>query len=182
MTSLDSRCANWKEAGALVVSRHDFKVEGLLLSAVVAPKSLLAFARQLYDDGYTLLDISTLEAKEGFFITYHFDSFSEPGRLALRVLADPQEPKVPSLYPIFQGAEWHERESCDFFGIDFTDNPNLVPLLLPDDLGGPPPLLKDPKNLAALSSLKVFGTPQIFDPSWEDIITPPKEPKEPKDA
>jgi NADH-quinone oxidoreductase subunit C len=175
MTSFDSRCDNWKQAGALVVSHHDFKVEGLLMSAVVAPKSLLAFAKQLRDDGYTLLDISTVQVKEGFFITYHFDSILEPGRLALRVLVDADKAKVPSLYSIFQGAEWHERESYDFFGIEFIDNPNLVPLLLPHDLGCPPPLRKDPQNLASLVSLGVFGKPEVIDPSFEDIINPPKE-------
>ncbi|MDR1487217.1 MAG: NADH-quinone oxidoreductase subunit C [Deltaproteobacteria bacterium] len=177
MTSLDGRHAQWKETGALVVSRHDFKTEGLWLSAVVPPKSILTFAKQLCDDGFTLLDVSTIETKEGFFVTYHFDSFQEPGRLALRVLLDPQKPQVPSLYPIYQGAEWHERESFDFFGVEFVDNPNLVPLLLPDDLQGPPPLRKDPKNLASLSLLGVFGKPEILDPQWADIINPPKEPK-----
>jgi NADH-quinone oxidoreductase subunit C len=166
-TRLESLAARWRAGGALVVCRHDFKSTGLLLSAVVPGTSLVAMARDLRGDGCTLLDVSGLEAAEGFLVTYHFDSVTEPGRLALRVLAPRDRPRVPSLWPVFQGAEWHERETADFFGLAFLGNPNPVPLLLPDDFDGPPPLRKDPAALAPLSALGLFGAaPEILDPAW----------------
>ena len=48
---------------------------------------------------------------------------------------------LDSLVPLFAGAEWHEREARDMFGIDFPGNPNLVNLYLPDEFVGHP-LLK----------------------------------------
>jgi NADH-quinone oxidoreductase subunit C len=48
---------------------------------------------------------------------------------------------IDSLVPLFAGAEWHEREARDMFGIDFPGNPNLVNIYLPDEFVGNP-LLK----------------------------------------
>jgi NADH-quinone oxidoreductase subunit C len=180
MTSIDSLTNLFKESRAQVISRHDFKREGLVLSAVIPSQSLTNLARSLYNEGYTLLDISVLEVKEGFLVTYHFDNFKDPSRLALRVLAPVDQPVLPSLYNIFQGAEWHERESSDFYGVKFSNNPNPVPLLLPDDFDGPPPLRKAPKALAPLSSLGLFGQPQILDPAWDALVSPPEEEKKPE--
>ncbi|MDR1678026.1 MAG: NADH-quinone oxidoreductase subunit C [Deltaproteobacteria bacterium] len=177
MTNIDNLENRLRNSQAKVISRHDFRREGLILSAVIEADSLTELSRDLADDGYTLLDLSVLETKEGFLVTYHFDSFKVPGRLALRVLAPPENPILPSLSLIFQGAEWHERESTDFYGVLFFGNPNPVPLLLPDDFEGPPPLRKDPKKLASLSSLRLFGSPQILDPGWESLVKPPEEEK-----
>jgi len=40
---------------------------------------------------------------------------------------------VPTISAVFPGANWHERETHDFFGIRFAGHPNLIPLLLPED-------------------------------------------------
>ena len=51
------------------------------------------------------------------------------------------DPSIGSLAPFIGGAEWHEREAHEMFGIDFVGNTNLTPLYLPDDFEGNP-LLK----------------------------------------
>lgn len=51
------------------------------------------------------------------------------------------DPKIDSLVPLFGGAEWHEREAHDMFGIEFEGNPNPRNIYLPDDFVGHP-LLK----------------------------------------
>ncbi len=48
---------------------------------------------------------------------------------------------IASLTDHFGGAEWHEREAHEMFGIMFEGNTNLIPLYLPDDFIGHP-LLK----------------------------------------
>jgi NADH-quinone oxidoreductase subunit C len=48
---------------------------------------------------------------------------------------------IDSITGLFGGAEWHERETHDMFGIDFTGNPNLTPIYLPEGFIGHP-LLK----------------------------------------
>ncbi len=51
------------------------------------------------------------------------------------------DPVIDSAVPLFGGAEWHEREAHDMFGIEFRGIPNSKNLYLPDDFVGHP-LLK----------------------------------------
>ena len=101
-----------------------------------------AAARELYEAKYFIEDISVVDVLEGLEVHYHFGHFENPRRIAVRVLAGHDTPEVPSIAGIFQGAEWHERESMDFLPVKFTGNPNPVPLLLPDDMAGECPLAK----------------------------------------
>ena len=45
---------------------------------------------------------------------------------------------IPSLYKIFKGSDWQERETYDMFGINFIDHPNPKRLLMPEDWRGWP--------------------------------------------
>lgn len=49
--------------------------------------------------------------------------------------------RLESLVSVYAGADWHERETHEMFGIDFVGHPNLEPLYLPDGFIGRP-LLK----------------------------------------
>ena len=49
---------------------------------------------------------------------------------------------MPSLYKIFKGSDWQERETFDMFGINFKDHPHPKRLLMPEDWKGWP-LRKD---------------------------------------
>ena len=49
---------------------------------------------------------------------------------------------IPSLYKIFKGSDWQERETYDMFGINFINHPNPKRLLMPEDWRGWP-LRKD---------------------------------------
>ena len=72
------------------------------------------------------------------FSRYDFDLC----RVVLRTRIDRANPVVPSITEIYAGANWHERETHDFFGIKFEGHPHLIPLLLPEDADFHP-LLKD---------------------------------------
>lgn len=170
MISLDSLANTFRDGGALVICRHDFASSGLSMSAVAPKDKLTTLAAELKSLGFAVLDLSTLEAAEGFVLTWHFDSFESPLRVAIRVLVTRDIPRCPSLWKVFQGAEWHERETCDFFGVSFLGNPNLVPLLLADDFEGPPPLLKAPAALAPMRALGLFGEPEVLDPAWGPLV------------
>ncbi len=52
------------------------------------------------------------------------------------------EPSLPSLYGLFRGADWQERETFDMFGIRFEGHPHPKRLLMPEDWTGWP-LRKD---------------------------------------
>ncbi|MEV6688760.1 NADH-quinone oxidoreductase subunit C [Streptomyces sp. NPDC051130] len=63
-------------------------------------------------------------------------------RLLLRTTVPHAAPSLPSAVAVYAGAEWHERETFEMFGVTFTDHPHLVPLLLPENFEGHP-LRKD---------------------------------------
>jgi NADH-quinone oxidoreductase subunit C len=47
-------------------------------------------------------------------------------------------PKIPTLIDVYAGANWHEREAHEMFGIDFEGHPNLQHLYLPESFVGNP--------------------------------------------
>ncbi len=51
-------------------------------------------------------------------------------------------PEVETWIPVYPGANWHEREVMEMFGISFTNHPNMVNLYLPTEFEGNP-LRKD---------------------------------------
>jgi NADH-quinone oxidoreductase subunit B len=77
-------------------------------------------------------------------VVYDFNNMNELCRVVVRVRVprDGSDYELPTISTIFPGANWHERETHDFFGIKFKDHPDLIPLLLPEDADFHP-LLKD---------------------------------------
>lgn len=47
-------------------------------------------------------------------------------------------PKIPTLVDVYAGANWHEREAHEMFGIEFEGHPNLQHLYLPESFVGNP--------------------------------------------
>jgi NADH-quinone oxidoreductase subunit C len=165
----------WRRLGALVFSRFEFQRTGLKSAVVLPPDRVRAAAEALLAAGFFLETVTAVEVREGLLVTYLYDSPAEPGRLAVRALTR-RGGSLPSLAPVCPGAEWHEREAADFFGLEFSGNPNPAPLLLPHDFPGPPPLLRTAgENVAALGDLKIFGQAEFFDPAWRVLAGPAPE-------
>ncbi|HME19104.1 MAG TPA: NADH-quinone oxidoreductase subunit C [Nitrososphaerales archaeon] len=80
-------------------------------------------------------------------IVYFVGSVSKPGyedfvvAIAERVARD--DPVVPTLIGVWPGAEYHERETHEMFGINFKGHPSNAHLILPEDWNDMPPLRKD---------------------------------------
>ena len=126
---------------------------GSAWSAFLPATELVKASQALLEAGYHLEDICGLDAQEGYVCVYHFDHFTSPGRVTLRVLASHDDATFPSIASVFHGAEWHERETADFYDVTFTGNPNHVPLLLPDDMSHAAPLRKSEAARAPLHVL-----------------------------
>jgi NADH-quinone oxidoreductase subunit C len=62
--------------------------------------------------------------------------------LTLKVDVDEDTPSVPSWVPVYPGADWHERECWEMFGIGFDGHPGMRHLYLPSEFEGHP-LRKD---------------------------------------
>jgi NADH-quinone oxidoreductase subunit C len=66
-----------------------------------------------------------------FGVTYGLLSLTLNHRLWVKVFVDDPDPEVPSVWPIWHGAEWTEREVYDMYGVRFTDHPDLRRILMP---------------------------------------------------
>ncbi len=68
---------------------------------------------------------------------------AKPQEIRIKVFLDRAgDLKVPSLYKLFRGSDWQERETYDMFGVNFTGHPHPKRLLMPEDWKGWP-LRKD---------------------------------------
>ncbi|MFE1772507.1 NADH-quinone oxidoreductase subunit C [Streptomyces sp. NPDC059008] len=85
------------------------------------------------------------EPGTGFRICAHLADVAHPGtvrRLIVRTTVPHGAAALPTAVGVYAGAGWHERETHEMFGVDFTGHPHLVPLLLPESFEGHP-LRKD---------------------------------------
>lgn len=129
----------------LMVGKGSVEDSGVSFNVFLLPDDIEQAARAMLDQAYHLENMDAIDVAEGFLITYHYAHFTKPGRVAHRVLAPREEPEVPTISHIYQGADWHERECNDFHGVKFNGHPNLLPLLLdPETPNGV--LLKDEKT------------------------------------
>jgi NADH-quinone oxidoreductase subunit C len=69
---------------------------------------------------------------------YHLLSMTHNRRIRLEVTAPDADPHVPSVVATYPTADWHERETFDFFGIVFDGHPALTRIEMPDDWPGHP--------------------------------------------
>ncbi len=87
------------------------------------------------------------ELEDGFAVVCHLAARRTSGveHLLLRASVSREDPTVASLAGVFAGARWHQRETHEMFGIDFTENGatvSLARLLLAEEFEGHP-LRKD---------------------------------------
>ncbi len=96
--------------------------------------------------GYAMIiDVTAVDYDAGekdLWGVYSLLSLEKKCRLTLKVFIPKDDPRLPSVVPVYRGADWHEREAAEFFGIVYEGHPDLRHILLPDDWAGHP-LRKD---------------------------------------
>jgi NADH-quinone oxidoreductase subunit C len=86
--------------------------------------------------------LTAIDLKEaGLEVVARVDNLESKVCLMLRTKLGPGNTRCPSLFAVFRGANWMERECFDMFGIVFDGHPDLRRMLLPEDWVGHP-LLK----------------------------------------
>jgi len=148
------------------LARCDEAKTGKAWQVFLPASTLVKAAERLLAADYHIEDILAVDCAEGFVVTYHFDHFDKPGRVAIRVLAPHEAPVVPSIAGLFGGAEWHERETRDFHGVVFEGNPNFIPLLIDPDMADCFPLRKDPKSRVKTRDLLEAGEVVYCNPTF----------------
>jgi NADH-quinone oxidoreductase subunit C len=142
-------------------TRCSFAKTGTTWSIFIEPGEVTQVAKAMWEEGYFLEDIVCVDIEEGYQILYHFDHWDCPGRMTFRTILPRDNPAIDSICGIYQGAEWHERESADFYGVTFVGNSNPRPLLLPEGMTVPP-LRKDPAKRVPLLKMIPFCKVEDF--------------------
>jgi NADH-quinone oxidoreductase subunit C len=115
-------------------------------TTIVVPHTLLRAAAQQCRDNpqlkFNLLsDVTCVDRfphEPRFELNYQLISLERTARIGLRSSVSGQVPVIDSLVPVWQGANWLEREVFDLFGIRFEGHPDLRRILLPEDFEGAP--------------------------------------------
>ncbi len=91
-----------------------------------------------------LNSITAVDNIENFEVLYHLTSLRNNSKTTMRVTCPNgrENPALPSVVPVWQGANLQEREIWDLMGISFTGHPNLKRILLWEGFDGHP-LRKD---------------------------------------
>lgn len=69
---------------------------------------------------------------------YHFLSITHNRRVRVEVSVPDGDARIPSIVAVYPTNDWHERETWDFFGIEFEGHPALTRIMMPDDWPGHP--------------------------------------------
>src|SRR5690606_17504821 len=109
----------------------------------VEPSSLVevcTFLRDAPEHDYKMLaSLTAVDYVEYFDVVYHLTSLTRNARTVLKVRAYGRgEPEVPSVVPVWKGADLQEREVWDLMGIRFMGHPNLKRLLTWEGFKGHP--------------------------------------------
>ena len=118
----------------------------------ISPNNLLSIVEALKNDGFNYLQCQG-GYDEGpglnivcFYNLLEMNELKEdisPREVRLKVFLDRNgDLTVPSLYSLFRGADWQERETFDMYGVNFKGHPHPKRLLMPEDWKGWP-LRKD---------------------------------------
>jgi NADH-quinone oxidoreductase subunit C len=101
-----------------------------------------------------LTDITAIhypEQQSPIGVIYHLHSLVNNVRIRIKVFLPEGDIRIPTATVLWNGANWMERETYDFFGIDFEGHPNLVRILNVDDMTVFPMLkeypLEDPNRV-----------------------------------
>lgn len=92
-----------------------------------------------------------------FEVVYNLASLNQKWRIRVKVRVSENQ-EVPTLIPVWEGANWHEREVWDMFGVKFTGHPDLRRILMDVRWVGHP-LRKD----YPLRGYQVFTSPEPVD-------------------
>jgi NADH-quinone oxidoreductase subunit C len=108
-----------------------------------APKELnLKVLQFLYDEeslGFRFLtDLQAVHYPDNkgreLAVVYHLHNLVANVRIRFKVFTDIQTPDVFSATALFSAANWMERETYDFYGVNFVGHPNLKRILNVDEL------------------------------------------------
>ena len=113
-----------------------------VLTLEIAPEKAHDIIAWLKQDGVLKMSFLTLlgavhypnDKGREICMTYHLHALVHNVRLRLKAYLPIENPSIQSITDIYVGANWQERETFDFFGVNFVGHPNLTRILNEDSM------------------------------------------------
>jgi NADH-quinone oxidoreductase subunit C len=113
-----------------------------IMNVTVPAELNLKVLQYLYDDEQlkfrflTHLNANHFPERTGeeIGVVYQLHNLEDNVRLRLKIYVPIEKPDVFTATKLFPGANWMERETYDFFGVNFIGHPNLVRILNADEM------------------------------------------------
>ncbi|MHA2503004.1 MAG: NADH-quinone oxidoreductase subunit C [Candidatus Kariarchaeaceae archaeon] len=126
------------EFGDAIVGVED-RGEARIEIKVTAEKIVEVAEFSKHEMGFTIPNMCTgVDYKDKMDVIWHISTPDSADILVLKVEIDRDECVVDSLTPVWIGMDWHERETYDLLGVNFTNHPDLRRLLMPENWEGHP--------------------------------------------
>jgi NADH-quinone oxidoreductase subunit C len=137
--------------------REQFGADSLAVSEFRDNARIVVPAAQLYEllkalkesHGFDMLvDMTAVDylhypdAVDRFGVVYALLNVTTGQRLYVKTMLNEPELELSSVFPLWKGADWMEREAFDMYGIRFEGHPNLRRILMPEEFAAYP-LRKD---------------------------------------
>lgn len=117
-----------------------------------------------------LCGVDYLGKKEPRFeVVYHLYSMKHRHMIRIKAEVPENDSYIDSVVGIWRGADWHERECYDMFGITFNGHPDLRRILLPEDWEGHP-LRKDYQLKSDLGEKEWKGIKEVIEIAQKNKI------------
>lgn len=118
------------------VTRSEFRGD---VRYVVPADQLFDVLATLKQSGFDYLaDIAGIDylnypgATDRYGVVYCLANTETAERVTIKTFVNDPDPTLPSVYPLWQGADWMEREVYDMYGVRFTGHPDLRRILMPE--------------------------------------------------
>ncbi len=119
---------------------HEEQYDALIIE--IAPKDVLRIVSTLKENEALSFNFLTLigavhypeDLNRELCVVYHLHSWKNAIRLRVKAFLSIENPSIESLCSVFDGANWMERETYDFFGVRFENHPNLTRILNMDEM------------------------------------------------
>jgi len=118
-----------------ILSTNDFRGETTLVIKKEDVVRVCEFCKSelAFDTIRDLFGLDMATAADRFCVVYNLYSTITHERLRLKAPIDEKDLKIRSVTDVWSGANWHERETYDMFGITFTGHPDLRRIYMPED-------------------------------------------------
>ncbi|MBC5840698.1 NADH-quinone oxidoreductase subunit C [Flavobacterium sp. F-380] len=122
---------------------HNFQQERDIFSFEVKPEQNTAVILFLKNDPelrfHFLTDLCGIhypdsDVDEQFAVVYHMHNWYENKRIKIKAFLNGEKPEIKTISNIFLSSNWMERETFDFYGVDFIGHPQLKRILNMDEM------------------------------------------------